>query len=159
MMKHAFSMVELIFAIVIIGILAAAINMSIPDSRLSSDSNFILQKIQKTKMKALLVDHEILGEESWREKEYNDTCITLSKNYLNKLEKNTNNPKKYKISPKTTFSPITQKVCFDHLGRPYKNDYKLNNFLNMPIELNITYKQKTKQVLIMPFSGGVIVKR
>ena len=157
-MKRAFSMIELIFIIVIIGILASAIQMSMPDPRLYSDTDYILQKIRQTRMQALLVDHAVLGESSWREGDYNDTCISLDKDYLNNLDKNTNNPKKYTISPRTALSASAAKVCFDYLGRPYQNDYKLNHFLKMPIELNITCKQKTKQVLIMPFSGGVIIK-
>ncbi len=152
-------MIELIFVIVIIGILAGAIKMAMPDTKGYSDTDFILQKIDKTRMQALLTDHTVLGDESWRSHEYNDTCITLSKIYLNNMGKNRNSPNHYHLSPRTTLSSSADKVCFDYLGRPYKNDYTLNNFLKMPIELNITYKEKTKQVLIMPYSGGVVVKR
>jgi Tfp pilus assembly protein PilE len=158
-MRKAFSMIELIFIVIIIGILASAVQMSMPDPKLYSDSDYIIQKISQTRMQALLYDHAVLGDEQWREGDYNDTCIKLNKDYLNNLDKKTNNPKKYSISSRTTLSASVEKVCFDYLGRPYKNDYKLNNFLKMPIELNITYKQKRKQVLIMPFSGGVIVRR
>ena len=158
-MKSAFSMIELIFTIVVIGILASAARMVIPDTALHSDTDFILQKIREVKMQALLYDHALPGDENWRTTDYNDTCITLSKDYLNKLEQDTNSARKYHLNRHTLLSATVPKICFDHEGRPYKNDYELNNFLDMPIELNITYKKRTKQVLIMPFSGGVIVKR
>jgi prepilin-type N-terminal cleavage/methylation domain-containing protein len=86
-MKRAFSMIELIFVIVVIGILASAIKMAMPDTRSYSDTDFILQKIDETRMRALLFDHTVLGDESWRGEDYNDTCITLTKDYLNTLEK------------------------------------------------------------------------
>jgi len=157
-MKRAFSIIELIFTIVVIAILASSARMILPDTVLHSDSNFILQKIREIKMQALLYDHAIPGDESWREKDYNNTCITFSKDYLNNLEKNTNSAQKHRLNRHTVISATVPKICFDHEGHPYKNSYKLNNFLKMPIELNITYKKRIKQVLIMPFSGGVIVK-
>ena len=152
-------MIELIFIIVIIGILAAAAKMAMPDTKLYSDTDFVLQQIRQTQIQALMIDHTVPGSEAWRSGDYNDTCITLTKDYLTDLEKSANNPRTYRLSPRTTLSASASKICFDRLGRPYKTDYRLNNFLKMPIELNITYKEKTKQVLIMPFSGGVIVKR
>lgn len=158
-MKSAFSMIELIFTVIIIGILASAMRMALPDTALRSDTDFILQKIRKIKMQALLYDHSIPGKTSWRDVDYNDTCITLNKNYLNNMEQNTNSPHKYHLNKQTLLSSTVSKICFDHEGRPYQNNYKLNNFLHWPIELNITYKQKIKQLLIMPYSGSVIVKR
>lgn len=157
-MRRAFSMIELIFVIIIIGIIAAAAKMAMPDTRLYSDTDFILQQLQQTRMHALLVDHEVLGKESWRTGDYNDTCIGLDKNSLNNLAKKSKDPKKYRLSRLTAISASVPKVCFDRLGRPYQEDYRLNNFLKMPIELNITYKAKRKALLIMPYSGGVIVK-
>ncbi len=157
--RSAFSMIELIFIIVILGVLATAITMSIPDPRLRTDTNSIIQKIKQTQLKALGYSHEILGNSSWREGDYNDTCISLNKDYFNNIEKSQNNAKPYFLSTQTTLTSTGTKICFDDLGRPYKTNYKLNNFLDMPIELNITYKQKTKQILIMPYSGSVIIKR
>jgi len=151
-------MIELIFVIVIIGILAVAAKMAMPDTRLYSDTDFVLQQLQQTRMHALLVDHEALGEERWRTEDYNDTCIRLDKNSFNNLAENSKDPKKYRLSLLTAISASVPKVCFDRLGRPYREDYRLNNFLKMPIELNITYKEKRKLLLIMPYSGGVIVK-
>ncbi len=158
-MRKAFSMIELIFIIVILGILAGAIKMAIPDNRLSSDTNFVLQKIKEKQMYALNYDHFTFGDESWRDTAYDNTCISLDKNSFNTLEENSKSPKKYKLSSLTTITVTQSKVCFDNLARPYKTDYKLNNFLNMPIELNITYKSRTKRLIIMPYSGSVIIKK
>ncbi len=152
-------MIELIFIIIILGILTASIKMAVPDSRLRTDTESIIQKIKQTQLKALEYSHEVLGDTQWREKDYNDTCIFLNKEYLDSVEKDKNGAKPYLLSSQTSLTSNASKVCFDDLGRPYKDNYKLNNFLNMPIELNVTYKQKNKSILIMPYSGCVIIKR
>jgi len=157
--RGGFSMIELIFVIVIIAILAGAATMIMPDNRLYSDTNFIIQKIKQTQNSALLYDHFDFNSDAWRSKEYNDTCLKLDKNSFISTEKATNTPKHYKLSPQTSLSSSVQKICFDNLGRPYKNNYLLNNFLNQPIELNITYKQKTKKLDILPYSGMVMIRK
>ena len=157
--RSAFTMIELIFIIVILSVLSAAVTMSIPDPRLKTDTDSIIQKIKSTQLKALSYSHENLNDPSWRQKDYNDTCISLNKNSFNLIEKSQNTPKPYLLSTQTTITSDISKICFDHLGHPYKTNYELNNFLKMPIELNITYKQKTKQMVIMPYSGYVMIKR
>ncbi len=155
LVSPAFTMIELIFVIVIVGILAGAATMAMPDNKLYSDTNFIVQKIKQTQMNALYHDHFRFDDATWRSGDYNDTCIEISKPYLATLEKNSNSPQKYQLSAQTSISVSASKLCFDNLARPYKNDYQLNNFLKTPIELNITYKQKIKRLFIMPYSGSV----
>jgi len=145
-------MIELIYVIVIIGILATGATMAMPDNRLYSDTNLIIQKIKQKQMQALRYDNFNYMTGSFID---DTTCIYINKNSINADEKKSAKAKPYQISSKTTISPNDLNICFDTLGRPFN----VNNFLKMPIELNITYKKRTKQVLIMPFSGGMIVKR
>jgi len=152
-------MIELIFVIMILGILTSAIKMAIPDNRLFSDTNFILQKIKQTQMDALNIDHFKFNDPTWRTDEYNDTCIGLDKLSFKNLEDASHQTQTYKLSPSTTLRASESKICFDNLARPYKNDYQLNNFLNMPIELNITYKHRTTRLIIMPYSGSMLIKK
>jgi type II secretory pathway pseudopilin PulG len=148
-MRKAFTMIELIFIMIVIGILAATMAMNMPDNRLLMDRDFITQKIKQKHIYALSYDNY-----DYKNKRFIDstTCIYINKESINKEEKDKSRSKLYKISSQTTISPNDLNICFDNLGRPYK----LNNLLNMPIELNITYKNKTKTVNIMPFSGTIV---
>jgi len=148
-MKKAFSMIELIFIIIILGVLGATIKMNMPDNRLLSDRNFILQKIKEKQMYALSYDNF-----DYKNSKFIDgrTCIAINRDSINSIEKKSKKTKRYLISSKTTISPDDLNICFDNFGRPYK----LNNFLKMPIELNISYKSKIKTVNIMPYSGQII---
>jgi len=150
-MRKAFTMIELIFIIVIIGILASALVMNMPDNRLLMDRNFITQKIKQKQIYALSYDNYDYKSQKFID---NTTCIYINKEAINQEEKENSKSKVYQISSLTTISPNDLNICFDNLGRAFK----LNNLLNMPIELNITYKEKTKTIYIMPFSGSVVKK-
>jgi prepilin-type N-terminal cleavage/methylation domain-containing protein len=154
-MKKAFTMVELIIVIVIIGILASVAVMSIPDTTLRSDTSYIIQKIKEKQLFALNYDHFDFNDQTWRDNFYNNTCINTDKTHLNNSELKSNSTTKYIIRSNVT----AKNICFDNLGRPYKDNYKLNNFLKLPIVLNIGYKNETKKIVIMPYSGNAIQKR
>ncbi len=159
--REAFTLIELIVVIVVIAILAGAAKMAMPDNTLYSDTDFIRQQIRKTQMRALLTDHYDFNDPSWRTRSYDDTCIELTKSALQALEEATNQARKYKLHPQTTLQidSADEKICFDVTGRPYRQDYRLNNFLKKPIELNINYKNQHRTLIIMPYSGGVMIKR
>jgi hypothetical protein len=147
----AFTMVELIFIMIVIGILAGTMAMNMPDNRIFSDINFITQKIKVKQLYALSYDDFDYTTKSFVD---GTTCVHINKDALNLDEKNHAKAKPYQLSSQTTITPNDLNVCFDNLGRPYK----LNNFLKMPIELNITYKGKTKTLNIMPYSGYIVKK-
>ncbi len=150
-MRRAFSMIELIFIIIILGILGASINMNMPDNRHTNDINFIISKIKQKQMQSLSYDNFDYKTNTFID---DKTCINIDKTSINSLEFNSTNSNPYQISSKTILSIDEPNICFDNLGRPYK----LNIFVKMPIELNITYKNKIKTVNIMPYSGHVMLK-
>ncbi|OQX74782.1 MAG: hypothetical protein B6D59_01145 [Campylobacteraceae bacterium 4484_4] len=157
--KNAFTLIELIIVIILLGVLAAAAKMAMPDNALLSDTEFIKQQIRQKQMQSLLMDHYDFSDPVWRNSSYDDTCVELTKSALQTMQ--TNEARKYRLHDKTTLSvdPAVSKICFDTLGRPYKNDYRLNNFLKKPIELDIHYKNQSKKLMIMPYSGSVMIKR
>ncbi len=148
-MKHAFSMIELIFIIIVLGILGSMMKMNMPDNKLLGDTNFIIQKIKKQQIYALSYDNF-----NYKSKQFidNTTCIFINKNSINVNEKNSAKSSPYKISTQTTITPNDLNICFDNLGRPFN----VNNFTNMPIVFNISYKDNTKAIKIMPFSGNIV---
>lgn len=152
MKRHGFSMIELIFIIIVLGILGGMMKMNMPDNRLLTDLNFITSQIKVKQIQALSYDNfDYKNSEFFDDK----TCIIINKDSMNEHEKNTSKASPYQISPKTILSISDENICFDSLGRPYK----LNIFVKMPIELNVTYKNRTKTINIMPYSGAVIVKK
>ena len=150
-MRKAFSMIELIFIIIILGILATAMKMNMPDNRLLLDVNFITQKIKEKQIYALSYDNF-----DYKSATFNDdkTCIYINKEVLNLDEKNSTKANPYQIRSKIT--PNDLNVCFDNLGRPFNMSTNVNNFINMPISFNIVYKNRNKTIKIMPFSGCIV---
>lgn len=142
-------MIELIFIIIILGVLGGLMSMSMPDNRQINDINFITSKIKQKQLQALLYDN--FDYENGVLKD-DKTCIITNKDILNELERNSSKSNPYQITSK-----IDEKtICFDNLGRVYEG---LNNFQKIPIVLNITYKDRTKTINIMPYSGSIIVKK
>ena len=150
-MRKAFSMIELIFIIIILGILATAMKMNMPDNRLLLDVNFITQKIKEKQIYALSYDNF-----DYKSATFNDdkTCIYINKEALNLDEKNSTKANPYQIRSKIT--PNDLNVCFDNLGRSFNMNTNVNNFTNMPILFDIVYKDRNKTIKIMPFSGCIV---
>jgi hypothetical protein len=142
-------MIELIFIMIVIGILAGTMAMNMPDNRFIMDTNFITQKIKSKQIYALSYDNF-----DYQTQTFNDdkTCIYINKDTLNLDEKNSAKSKPYQISSQTTVEPNDLNICFDNLGRPFN----VNNFINMPISFNISYKDRNKTIKIMPFSGTIV---
>lgn len=145
-MRKAFSMIELIFIIIILGILATTMKMNMPDNRLLLDVNFITQKIKEKQIYALSYDNF-----DYTNGEFIDgaTCIYINKDALNLDEKNSAKSSPYQIRSEISDD---NNICFDNLGRPFN----VNNFTNMPISFNISYKNNDKTIKIMPFSGCIV---
>ncbi len=159
MIKKAFTIVELIVVMIIIGIIYAAAKMSIPNNRFYSDVDFIIQKIKQKQLYA--IGYDSFSFDNGRSSSFDESiCITIDKNTLNDNENSSSSQKKYQIDLQTTISidANDQKICFDHLGRVYRSNLELNNLLKLPIEFNITNQDKIKKLMIMPISGFIIQK-
>lgn len=147
--KHSgFTITELIFIIIILGILAGGAVMNMPDNRLLGDINFVTANIKQKQMQALTYDLYDFNNPSWRNSFDERTCIDTAL-----IQADAKNPRKHHL--KSSLSAA--KICFDSLGRPYHDNYQLNNLLKMPILLHITYKNHTKKITIMPYSGSIMI--
>lgn len=147
-LHKAFSMIELIFVIVLIGILASIGGNLLPDNRLLNDTNFIVMKIKETQKNAIGYDTTGFDKEPWSIE--SNSSITLSKEGFESLESNSQKPHKFA----STFSgaDVNETLCFDAYGRPYKlSEHKLLQNL----DINVTYNGKTRKISVMPISGYV----
>ena len=145
-MKKAFSMIELIFVIILIGILAYISSGFIPDNKLLNDTNYILMKIKEKQKDA--IGYDINGfSEPWS-KEESSICIKISKEALENLDKNSSKPHVF-------YSEISvdgnSTICFDEYGRVYQ-EHKL---LNSRVDINVTYGAKTGKISVLPYNGYV----
>jgi len=136
MKKHAFSLVELIFVIVLIGVISGiGFYMSRPDySR--QDAQYTLLKLKEARYRAL--GYDALD---------NAGCVTLTQAALS-----SNEIPRHEIKSTITLTPNIATVCFDGMGRPHSgNSVTLNTLLTG--ELNINFKNSDKNTTIRLFSG------
>jgi len=150
--RSGFTMVELIFVIVVIGILSYVGSSFMPDNRLSNDTKFILSKIREKQNNAIGYDSVNFGENPWENMDNNTTCITLDKIALENEDKRAQKP--YIIS--SNIVSTYDKVCFDSMGRPYCESEHL---LLKVIDINITKGSRTRRLQLFPMSGYVTIVR
>jgi len=148
LLRSGFSMVELIFVILLMGILASVGGNLLPDNRLLNDTNYIVMKIKETQKNA--IGYDTTGFSKPWSQESNITCITLNKTGFESVDKNSQKP--HVLSSVIGGMDIGKILCFDSYGRPYKySEHKLLKNL----DINVTYNGKTKRISVMPISGYV----
>jgi prepilin-type N-terminal cleavage/methylation domain-containing protein len=149
----AFSLIELIFVIVIMGILSFVGIQYIPDEKLTVYTQMLKAKILEKKSNAL--GYRYTGEN-------NLTCITFNKDWLT-LDEN-NSKVKYDFN-KTYITNINvfpqlndNRLCFDYLGREFNGsvDENLASLIHYDIIITLKgEKNKEENITIYPISGMV----
>lgn len=153
--KRAFSMVELIFIIVLMGILAKIASSYMPDNRLLSDKHYISMKIKEQQKNAIGYDTFQFGSNQYwsiptrYSRDFNLTCIESTKEYFESLDRE----KSYKFM--LTFDN-NMTICFDSLGRPY-GGVPAQLFVS-DTDINVTYNSINSRISVLPMSGYVIIK-
>ena len=173
MKKRAFTMIELIVVIIVIAILAGSAISFFPDKKLNNSVNYLTLQIKNAQENALNFNHYKFGDILWKKrdasKEYDLTCIDLNitgqrtmygKAALDNQEEQKNIPKHFFIDKNvqinvTGLNDQNQTLCFDSSGRPYTMEQKL---LTNMIDIKMTLKNRTKDILIYPVSGYVIIR-
>jgi len=147
-MKNAFSLIELIFVIVIIGVLSSiGFYMNRPDySR--QDAQYTLLKLKEARYRALGYD---TGDGSSAPQ----GCVILTAAALSD-----NEPPKHEI--KSTIASITglatTTICYDAIGRPHDgNSTALNTLIRNNATILFSSGDKNSTVRIYPQSGYAII--
>jgi Tfp pilus assembly protein FimT len=147
------TLIELIFIILIVGILSIIGMNSIPDNTLLNNTNFLYNKILEKKANAIGFEANMNNNEENR-----SVCITFTNEWI----KNDENYSKIKfdLSNRISIDSTVKTVCFDYLGRPYNGAVDLNTLNNLLYnEVNVTLKNdvdnKEKIITIFPISGYV----
>jgi len=135
---RGFSMVELIFVIILIGILAYVGSGFLPDNRLLEYTDRAIINLKKTQNRALGYDADGFGS-PWSDS--NITCINLDKKHLVDIN-----------SSLVGVSSNINRVCFDTHGRPYSpSEHKLLGDFNITIH----YDSDTEIISVYSYSGYV----
>jgi prepilin-type N-terminal cleavage/methylation domain-containing protein len=135
-MKNGFTLIELIFVIVLIGVLSGiGFYMSRPDySR--QDAQYTLLKLKEARYRAM--GNDTLDPSG---------CVTFTQSALS-----SDDAPKHEIKSTITLTPNVTTVCFDGTGRPHTGNSVTLNTL-MQSELNILFKNGDKNSTIRLFSG------
>ena len=154
----AFTLIELIFVMVLMGILAGVGFSLIPNHHLLNDSRYVLLQIKNQQKNAIGYDVTNFSTSPWKEpdansSDYNRTCVEFDKTWLEARDKNSSQP--YHFNSQTSIASH-KPICFDNLGRVYSSNALLRNIQN----IYISYPNKpTKQILIYPYSGYAIISK
>jgi prepilin-type N-terminal cleavage/methylation domain-containing protein len=134
MKRTAFSLIELIFVIVLMGVLTGiGFYMSQPDPT-RADAQYTLLKLKEARYRA--IGYDALDSAG---------CVTLN-------EGNLSSDETPKHTLKSTIVPLDKTICFDALGRPHEGNSTALDTL-MGTDLNITFHNGDKNTTILLYSG------
>ena len=156
--RFAFTLIEIIFIMVLMGVLAGVGFSFIPNHHLLNDSRYILLQIKNQQKNAIGYDTATFSTTPWSEpeansSEYNRTCVEFDKAWLEARDANSTHP--YRFNSQTIIEPHKH-ICFDNLGRAYSS----NTLLKSIQYVDISYPKKPiKHILIYPWSGYAIISK
>lgn len=152
MRRSAFTLLELIFVIVIIGILAKIGVQSIHTDYLLNDANYIAAKLRQAQYRGIGYDHR------WGSgQDVSGACVTLTKTAL---EENASLGKvHYRLHVTLEDSDLKGKtVCFDHLGEAHDDGSFTSEAIAEQNVLTLSYGGRMRDIILLPKSGYVIIK-
>ena len=156
-MKKAFTLIELIFVIVIIGIMAGVGFSAFKPTYLLDDTNFVAGKIKEAQFLGIGYEHLNFDGSQIDDK---TGCITIEKNSLeeNATNKNQVNYKLHvSIEADDNNQGTNNTICFDSKGRPHHTDFTLANLLTTQSKFQFTYSGKNRTITIEPITGYMII--
>jgi Tfp pilus assembly protein FimT len=147
------TLIELIFIILIVGILSIIGMNSISDNTLLNNTNFLYNKILEKKANAIGFEANMNNNEENR-----SVCITFTNDWI-KNDENYSNVK-FNLSNRVSINSTVKTVCFDYLGRAYNGAVNLDTLDNLlHDEVNVTLKSsvnnKERRIIIFPITGHV----
>ncbi len=144
MKKYGFTLLELIFVIILMGVLSGiGFYLARPDYT-KQDAQYTLLKLKEARYRAI-------GYESGNTNCADGASLTLDKATLNSASDNKGSMH-HEIKSDITTSYAT--ICFDSLGRPHtSSDTKLSSLLRAPMDINFTKSDKNSTIKLFPQSG------
>ena len=150
----SFTIIELIFVIIIVGLLSIGAVNAMPDNTLINNTNYLYNKILEKKANSA----DFMADMS-KEDENRSVCITFDRQWILNDEKNSK--VRFNLSKRISISSDANTICFDYIGRPYNGSVDLDNFSNLlhkDINVTITYNNKQKVITIYHMTGDVEIQ-
>ena len=155
---RGFTLIEMIFVIVILALLSSVASYYLPDNTLHENAKILKEKILDKRSNA--INFAVVGEN-------NLTCVVFETDKLNSDENASR--VKYHFSKRVKISlsgcdnrggidfDENKTICFDKFGRAFAGavDDKLENLCNNNAIISLSYKSKDKNITIYTISGAV----
>ncbi|MEA3522033.1 MAG: prepilin-type N-terminal cleavage/methylation domain-containing protein [Campylobacterota bacterium] len=153
-MSKAFTLIELIFVIILIGIIAGVGSSMFKTNYLLNDTQYIMSKIHQAQYEGIGYEHQNFDGTFISD---NRGCITFTKE---KLDDNASvSGGKYSLHVSINHSSLTSDtICFDAKGRPHDGDFTQGSLLKEQKVLKLIYSNQTNQIIIEPITGYAIIK-
>ena len=158
MRKSAFSLLELIFVIVIIGTLSGIAFKKFKPHYLHHDMDFMLMKLEETRYKAMAYDKSLPNLSL--NVDYSIGCIDIDT--LNDTYDTKTNADAYKFHAvfKSIDPSDLEIICFDSLGRVHDgedddNATTLDSLLSQDVNITYEYNGQSSSLIIDHFSGTI----
>ena len=146
-------MIETIFVIVIISIVAATGAFVFRPHRLYNDTQWVLMQIRKARFEGIGIDHRKFGSGEI-EDPLGLGCIVLDNDGI--ISKSRKGGAKYEMKAKIVGESAGRKICFDHLGRACEGNY--SNPIDSIVSVTLNYGERNRSIVIFPVSGYAIIK-
>lgn len=156
-MKTAFTLLELIFVIVIVGILSGVAFYSFKPHYLRSDINFVLMKLEQTRYEAMGYDKSLPAADT----NLSIGCITVADLSDTNNTKTNATPYKFHADFDASKSSISSSdtICFDTFGRVHTgidaNKATLSTLSSDDINLTYIYNGKEGNLSIDHLTGYI----
>ena len=154
MKHHAFTLIELLFVIIAIGIMAAVGTSLYKTNHLRNDANFIAAKIKQAQYRGIGYEHNGFTTEETTA-DYANGCILLNAAALE--DSAASGDAHYTLHAAFSGGLANATLCFDSKGRPHLNDFTSATLLGEQKVLILTHAGKDANISIMPMSGYAII--
>ena len=149
-MKRGFTLIELIFVVLLIGLLGAVGSSLYRPEKVLSDTRFIAAKIMKTRYEAIGYDRSGFDGSV---QSGSLGCITLEKSALDDPPSQAGAYRLGKRTQITVTNLSGNRICFDEKGYPHNGDFSTGSLLHQKVDINVSTPKKSFIISVMPFSG------
>ena len=154
-MRHkAFTLIELIFVIIALGIMAAVGTSVFKTNHLRNDADFIAAQIKQAQYRGIGFEHNGFGVEEMTA-DTDNGCILLSTADLEDAAGSGDAHYTLHVTLSGYLAGAT--LCFDAKGRPHENNFAAATLLGEQKVLTLTYAGEDANISIMPMSGYAII--
>ncbi|WP_456404538.1 pilus assembly FimT family protein [Hydrogenimonas sp.] len=149
-MKRGFTLIELIFVILLVGLLGAVGTSLYKPDRVLSDTRFIAAKLMKSRYLAIGYDHRNF-DGTFRADRIG--CVTLDRSGL---EDGVDEAGGYRLGTTTQITVdgmAGNTICFDEKGYPHDGDFSAGSLLHRKVDITVSGSGKSYRITLFPVSG------